>query len=281
MSFLERTVESLRFAFRLGRRLQHFYRKNRSEFRALRRVLDWPSTLAMIAASAPPLMRGPEISLRLKKPACSVRLRLATSDLQVFRQVFLECQYRDPSSNSPQYIVDAGANIGLSSVYFLATFPSCRVVAVEPHPQNVTLARQNLEAYGDRCRIVAGAVWNREGEIYVERGSFRGGDYWACTTQEQHTDGGVLVPAARIESVAAEAGFPQIDLLKIDIEGAEVPVFESGPETFLMMTKEIMIECHGDRADSAVCDALREHGFTWSLRGEVLHAVRAPGSSTT
>jgi FkbM family methyltransferase len=54
---------------------------------------------------------------------------------------------------------------------------------------------------------------------------------------------GVLVPAITIEEVCSQNGLEKIDLLKLDIEGAEQQVLQNG--TFLARTEHIIIELHG------------------------------------
>src|SRR6266404_7744998 len=63
-----------------------------------------------------------------------VYLRIGTTDLTVYRQVFIERQYEHSLPISPKVIVDAGANIGLSAVFFANKYPDSLVFAVEPSP---------------------------------------------------------------------------------------------------------------------------------------------------
>src|SRR6185295_15514016 len=81
--------------------------------------------------------------IRINK-STKVYLRNGTSDLPVFRQIFLDCEYdlNLPSSNI-KTIIDGGCNVGLASVYFATTFPQSRVIGIEPDESNYQQALKN------------------------------------------------------------------------------------------------------------------------------------------
>ena len=78
-----------------------------------------------------------------------------------------------------EYIIDAGANIGLASIYLLRRFPLARVIAIEPDRENFEIAKHNLRMLSARCRLVHGAVWSAAGALGVRRGTFGDGRHWA------------------------------------------------------------------------------------------------------
>src|SRR5688572_6336531 len=69
-------------------------------------------------------------------------LRLKTSDLPTLQKVWRDEEYR--FDGDPKFIVDAGANIGIASIYFATKFPNARVIAIEPEPENFTLLEKNI-----------------------------------------------------------------------------------------------------------------------------------------
>ena len=89
--------------------------------------------------------RGPgftEIAVRgVRQP---IRLRNGTSDFDAFRQVYLQSQYALPELASARYVVDAGANIGLTSAYILSRNPMAQVIAIEPDIENYRIAAHIL-----------------------------------------------------------------------------------------------------------------------------------------
>ncbi len=78
-----------------------------------------------------------------------VIIRRFTSDIPVFRQVFLKKQYksqadsmvRNKEENLIQYIVDAGANIGCTTLFLKRIFPHAHIVSIEPEGGNYRDAR--------------------------------------------------------------------------------------------------------------------------------------------
>ena len=61
-----------------------------------------------------------------------IYIRIGTTDLFVLKQVFVEQHYDSPLPKTPNTIVDAASNIGLSAVYFANRYPGVTVVAIEP-----------------------------------------------------------------------------------------------------------------------------------------------------
>jgi FkbM family methyltransferase len=199
-------------------------------------------------------------------------LRNGTSDFAVFCQVFLERQYDLPIVPKAEYIVDAGANIGLASVYFLSRNPRARVVAIEPDPENFEIAQENLRSFGDRCKLIHGAVWSHSGTLAISRGSFRDGKHWATQTLPIVDDTHDSVRAYSVNELTRDALFPRIDLFKMDIEGAELQVFRDGETGFLMTTRCCAVECHGDDCVNAYSAAIQAAGFRLRQSSELLIA---------
>ena len=63
--------------------------------------------------------------------------------------------------DSPGFIIDAGANIGIASLYFLHQYPNARIVAIEPHPGNSELLRKNLAPYAERVTLLPKAPYGK------------------------------------------------------------------------------------------------------------------------
>jgi hypothetical protein len=93
-------------------------------------------------------------------------LRLDTSDIFTFDQVFVYQGYDFDASPSPEIIIDAGANIGLASIYFANKYPEAKIIAVEPEESNFRLLRKNAAPYKNIIPLQA-ALWNKNEEICV------------------------------------------------------------------------------------------------------------------
>ena len=141
--------------------------------------------------------------------------------MEVVNQIFVVNEYACVRNiPSPGLILDLGANVGYSSAYFLSCFPRATVVAVEPDPGNFELCRKNLAPYGDRAKVVLGAVWSKRCRLKLSRETFGDGREWATQVRESEgSDDEATVDGWDIPSLLHQVGGGHIDLLKVDIEG--------------------------------------------------------------
>jgi FkbM family methyltransferase len=169
-----------------------------------------------------------------------VWLRPGTSDLEVFHEIFADKDYEFACWDiSPKLIVDAGANIGLTSLYFANKHPGARIIAIEPEASNVELLRRNTLSEPN-IKVVAGALWPRKATLSMMDDS---AEKWAFSVKEARP-GDAGVEALTIPDILADTGAERIDFLKIDIEGAEKDLFTSGWEEWLPRVERIVIELH-------------------------------------
>jgi FkbM family methyltransferase len=92
------------------------------------------------------------------------RLRIPSSDIPVFKQIFIDHAYDFRVETQPEVIVDAGANIGLASIYFANRYPYAKIIAVEPEQSNYELLEDNTAPYPNIIPVQA-ALWNTNEEI--------------------------------------------------------------------------------------------------------------------
>jgi len=199
----------------------------------------------------------------------NVRLR-GSSDIDVFCQIFLEQEYFALRHlKSVSFILDLGANVGFASAYFLNCFPESRILAVEPDEGNVEMCRTNLEPYGERAQVLHGAVWSHNTRLSLSRGAFRDGREWA--TQVFLPSGGHSgeVEAWDISSLIDLSSSGCVDLLKIDIEGAELVVFGETAKTWLHRVRNLCIELHGDDCRAMFFNALAGFDYELDQSGEL------------
>lgn len=172
-----------------------------------------------------------------------VWLRPDCSDVLTMREVFLDGDYNIPTENNVQYIVDAGANIGLASIYFANKYPSARIIAVEPEIGNFRMLKKNVEFYPQIVPVNA-ALWRSSGSIQL---SDPGRGEHGFTTSEvsnvEGSGGGEPVAAISMADLMDSYGIEHLDLLKIDIEGAEKEVFEAA-DGWVDRVSTIVIELH-------------------------------------
>jgi FkbM family methyltransferase len=143
-----------------------------------------------------------------------------------------------------EYIVDLGSNIGLSALLWSSLHPSARIVCVEPDEENFGLLQRNIEQLGDRCTAVRAAVADHDGTIDFFRSSSV--YFWSSSTDPNIAKGAVqkvTVPAMTMGSILNHAGFPRIDLMKMDIEGGEKSVLPGMP-AWPLRPKHLVAELH-------------------------------------
>ena len=175
-----------------------------------------------------------------------VTLRSGTTDLPTFAQIFIRREYHSPYlPGQAANILDLGANIGLSAVYFASLYPQARLVCVEPDAENFALLTANVAAFGERVRALHGAVWSQDGAIRLKTRSDSGEALgaWGVQVTDSADSGEALAPAFSLPTLLGGIE-GDVDILKVDIEGAELDVFDSLSDTDLDRVRLIAIETH-------------------------------------
>lgn len=192
-----------------------------------------------------------------------VHIRWASSDAAAFWQVFMLGQYDLPDGLvAPRLIVDAGANIGMTSLFYARRHPAATIVALEPDPENFAMLCKNT---GHRSNIVLleAALWHEHVALRVEGGA----GTWDARMAEA-PDG--TVRAVTIVDVMEVQGATRIDLLKLDIEGGERDVLLHS-SAWIDAVDAIAVELHaGAHPDCGeVFDAVTDGFGTRFARGEI------------
>jgi FkbM family methyltransferase len=144
-------------------------------------------------------------------------------------------------------VLDIGANIGVSAVYFAAAFPQARVFAFEPSPDNLAMLRRNTEPLG-RVQTVPVALGEADGtlEFFASEAAsnFGGFSRFAAGSDAARK---TAVPMRHAARQLAELGVERADFIKIDVEGSEWEILSTLGEDFLSRAKYITGELHGHR----------------------------------
>lgn len=182
--------------------------------------------------------------------------------------------YFETDSPTPR-IIDAGAHIGLATLYFKKVYPQAHITAIEPNPDNVKLLEQNIwENALEQVEVMPVALATRTGQHAFYRdlsparwfstGGFRPGA-WNRTQQSEET----TVTARPLAAFLTQS----VDLLKMDIEGAEQEILVSARD-YLHLVKQLLVEFHpgmGQNLEDLV-KFLQDQGFTvvvWKDGNEV------------
>lgn len=173
------------------------------------------------------------------------------------RELFRREIYRFISASNAPFIVDCGANVGLSVLYMKALYPEARIIAFEPDPVVFSVLEANIHRFGLKdVEIRQAAVWTEEGVARFRR---QGGDAGRLAVHDGEEDT-VDVRTVRLRDLL---GRP-IDLLKIDVEGAEGALL-ADCDNALERVERVFVEYHSmlDRAQDidVVFQVLRRAGF--------------------
>jgi FkbM family methyltransferase len=183
-----------------------------------------------------------ELSLRLQHPVRMCLRRYDRGDHASFFENFFELPVRPDLCPRPAVIADAGAHIGCFSLMAHSLWPDARIVAFEPEAANVELLRRNFELNHVPGEVVPKAVWKEPGRLQFAATRSNGG-FLLAGNKRSEVDAPAAPQMQEVEATSLSAFFGselgQVDLLKLDIEGAELQVLESelsrlGPETTVL-----------------------------------------------
>ena len=194
-----------------------------------------------------------------------VFLRPGTTDQDVYDEIFISKEY-DIDLGDPRFIVDAGAHIGLSSVFFACKYPKATIIALEPEPLNFDLLIKNTNHHPNIRPLQAG-LWSRKTHLRIENSDV---PTWSFRVVESLSGEGI--PAVGVRDLMTDFKANQIDVLKVDIEGSEFEVLNHSGSWIDNVTT-LIIELH-DRfrpgCSEALANAIRGHSYQKSISGESL-----------
>ncbi|MES2734409.1 MAG: FkbM family methyltransferase [Bacteroidota bacterium] len=185
----------------------------------------------------------------------------ANSFLWQFKEIFVEEAYYFQSVTAQPVIYDCGANVGSSCAYFKQLYPQARIRAFEADPSIAAYLTDNLAKNSiSGVEIMTKAVWVNNDGIEIGQEGADGASVFA-------TGNKVRVPSTRLkEELASET---RIDMLKIDIEGAETAVLKDCQDV-LSHVQHIFLEYHaylGQPQDlDEILAILRKNNFRYFIR---------------
>lgn len=205
------------------------------------------------------LISGNNIILKRHNPDnLKIVLRVGSTDLDVYYQIFVHLEYQavieyiksKNKSKNIYNIIDAGANIGLTSLYLMKFFEKAEIVLIEPSKQNFDIITKNifLNNYQNQLFPLQKGLWNKSNKNLKVVKNFRDGREWSFSLIEQESFFEDTIESITIEEIMFNFKFETIDLLKIDIEGAERYIFNDfdSANRFLSKTRFLALEIHDE-----------------------------------
>jgi FkbM family methyltransferase len=167
--------------------------------------------------------------------------------------------------------VDAGSNKGdFALIAARVMKDQGRVLAFEPAPENCRWIRASVELNGYRSVTVFElALSDTEGRVPLYIGEWSG---WHSLARRPKPQASMEVDARTLDSVLHETGDPHVDVLKIDVEGAELALLRGAERTLAdERLLAVLVEVHPDFAvdPAEVCELLAARGFTFRVPGDI------------
>lgn len=171
-------------------------------------------------------------------------LRVPSSDVHVYEQIFVAQEYRFDVRASPATILDAGANIGLASIYFANRFPEAKIIAIEPEDGNFQMLEMNVRPYAGITPLRA-ALWHEDRTIDLVDPDLGNWGFMTQAANAEEAFGRLVhsVPGMTVDSLMAAQGLDHIDIVKMDIEGAEREIFAHCSD-WLDKVDALIVELH-------------------------------------
>lgn len=187
-------------------------------------------------------LRGRQNVREVSLGGTRICLRTASSDFRVAEGILRRGEYAQALRGQSRTILDVGANIGASAIYFAMQCPKATVYAFEPEADNFAMLQRNVR---DWPRIVPlrQAIWSRNTSREV---CSRKTGAWGYTMVEVADQGyglGQMVECVTIPEFMRQRGLEKIDILKMDIEGGEKEIFEH-PEGWIDQVELLVVELH-------------------------------------
>lgn len=182
------------------------------------------------------------------------------------RELFIDEIYKFKNDNESPYIIDCGAYIGTSILFFKKNYPNAKILAFEPDNKNLKTLTKNLQEWKfSDIQIENSAVWIENGEITFNSEGSMASKIININENIEEEKSIHRTKSVRLNDLLIE----DIDFLKIDIEGAEYEVIKDC-STNLKNVKNLFIEYHGNYNEmyklNEILNILLEQNFKYYIK---------------
>lgn len=167
---------------------------------------------------------------------CRNRIDRNVIDYVFFKQYH---QNQDQLINSSPVILDLGSNIGLTIADYKIKYPESKVYGYEMDKENFDLAIKNTSNFNN-VKLFNKAVWKNKGTIRYDNNNVPD----AYTINNNYSNKGIEVECISIPDILIDNNIHYVDILKMDIEGAELEIIYNHNNSWLSKIKTINIEFH-------------------------------------
>ena len=180
--------------------------------------------------------------------------------------------YTGPSSKI-EFIIDGGANIGVETARFSIHYPDAQIISIEANSRNFNFLQKNF-ANSLHIKTIEAGLWPIKTQLKVESTSEDMQAFAVSATD--NSDGSIS--AITIPEIMEKYKINQIDILKLDIEGAELPLFTSGDTSWIEKVNVFIIEIGDQDAEGmtqAIFKAVSHIKFNAYLCGENIVLIKS------
>lgn len=186
----------------------------------------------------------------------------ADSFLSMCEEIFVKRNYEFEANRKDPLIIDCGANIGMSIIFFKKMYPACRIIAFEPDKNVFDALKKNVESFGFKnVELHNKAVWNAESELdFYSEGS------WGGRIPKPGDEENIIkVSTIRLKDFLNQ----QVDFLKIDVEGAETEIIKDCAEN-LTAVDYLFVEYHSHSEErqtlQEILSIIKGAGFRYHIK---------------
>ena len=202
-------------------------------------------------------------------PQVGVKFKVrGVMDIWTVKETFLDRfyeKYSEPIQDGWK-VLDIGGGIGDFTIFAAMGRPSSAVYAFEPTPQSFALLQENLRLNKViNVKGYAEAVWSEKGTLAIDTTIGEPGQFISQQAKSGLPQNGkVLVPSVSLAEVFSRLELDQVDLMKMDCEGAEYPVLFNASDEVLGRIQRMVMEYHDNVTEFTHVDLerfLSDHGF--------------------
>ncbi len=189
----------------------------------------------------------------------------------LFSEIFIDNEYFFEAQSSEPLIIDCGANIGMSILYFKRMYPDSRIVAFEPNPNAFSLLQKNIK----ENNLINVTTFNlglsdNDDKIPFYYDNSNKGTLIGSLNKERGGHHEMLVSTKKLSSFIKEYG--KVDLVKMDVEGAKIQIFKELYFSGVMRNvKEFIVEYHhnlkGETSNlSGFLGLFEKEGYSYNIK---------------
>jgi len=188
-------------------------------------------------------------------------------------------EYLQPSKGD--VVVDAGAHYGFYTLHASRLVGADgMILSFEPHPKNYERFLTNLSSNGIRNVIPLNKALgecDKPIRLYISSHSERHSTSFALNPSTHYSGNYVYVESARLDTVVGELGIKRVDLIKIDVEGAELSILKGAEKTIDQFRPSLTIAAyHYPEEVDEICTLLKRINPSYKViitQGPILHAI--------